>query len=882
MRIAVLLLLCLPLAAPVSAQAQQRETIFWLERVEEGTNNPTGEVLGRYGFLEEGDEFRVVVRYSLPFIVNDDIVLTFGTHLSDVSREDFARRDGTCLPVLLKSKKNPYTLNTGDIPFGLAYNINNPATHEGAIRLCRDGRAEDTETLIVQYVRNHGSGGIGLQIPTREELNLESVGYGIMANGRGPRVGINRVPASSSQDLRGIHIPEGDRVPGFAFNADYIHEEGTNRQFEVRLCNYVGSGGERIRATDDCRFAQRYTGARIGQSDLSFGFDSVRSTAETDDIRLRTSTDGSLSPDLDEWNPSTGIGIMHIPTARDTSVIDFQLVDDTAPETTETVIFILNLHSIGEVGARRLEPRPGRQYGFDYRPFLAAVIPPNDTFEANLTGLPSHQPDEGTTFTFTVNLADGDLPVRQDALALQIRDSVNSRPADATSDEWEFVSARRIFGDGRPPAAATGYTERGTADLAQICPTSAGGYRDRVVAGRVTGNPVDLQELIYDCDLGFHVTTGTRQIEVTLRVRDDDVREVDPRLYIRVAAVPANHPSHGHRYENQWREIRLAPSELFLNPPSLSFRPTVTRNERTTYIVNSNINPDSGASGQGLVTTWRWLLRDLAGNDVSARYGFTFDTMTIMGTEATSSEVRFNLPDVVVRETLRFCVEANSGADRFRDSRFNESCSLVHVNDTETPSADAGANPGPLPDDEPFTLHGSGSDPDDDPGLTYRWEQTSPAPDGDGLNPEVAFGSHANSTGTVTVTLPDLPAGTTAGFTLKLTVADSAVAGRASLTSTDTVAIVVHDSTPPTAAAGADQAVGTGGVMIALDGGVSHDARGPGFTGTDRLRYRWQQVESDDPAAAAVGTVGPIANATAATATFTAPTTAGHYYFRLT
>jgi len=36
------------------------------------------------------------------------------------------------------------------------------------------------------------------------------------------------------------------------------------------------------------------------------------------------------------------------------------------------------------------------------------------------------------------------------------------------------------------------------------------------------------------------------------------------------------------------------------------------------------------------------------------------------------------------------------------------------------------------------------------------------------------------------------------------------------------------------------------------------------------------------PRRAVIGTVGPITNASAATATFTAPTAAGHYYLRLT
>ena len=166
------------------------------------------------------------------------------------------------------------------------------------------------------------------------------------------------------------------------------------------------------------------------------------------------------------------------------------------------------------------------------------------------------------------------------------------------------------------------------------------------------------------------------------------------------------------------------------------------------------------------------------------------------------------------------------------------------------PIASASA-PGTVDPGATVTLDGSGSiDPDGDV-LTYRWEQ------------EASVGS-----GTVELTNADKAVATftasnrLAALTFNLTVTDSF-----GQTATDAVNITVQPNRTPIANAGEDKMVDVG-VTVTLNGSKSSDPD----TG-DSLTYSWEQ-----PAGPSV----TLSSSTAASPTFTAPSTATTLTFRLT
>lgn len=140
-----------------------------------------------------------------------------------------------------------------------------------------------------------------------------------------------------------------------------------------------------------------------------------------------------------------------------------------------------------------------------------------------------------------------------------------------------------------------------------------------------------------------------------------------------------------------------------------------------------------------------------------------------------------------------------------------------------------------------FKLTGSATDSDGTI-IKYRWEQI-------GFGVPVIVGCTGRDTPILTCTAPATP---TAPLTFQLTVTDDGGAH-----ASDTVVVTVI--TPPVASAGPDQNVKQK-TTVTLDGSYSYGTGGSvGVTG-----YRWRRVS---------GKTVTLTNATAAKATFTAPST---------
>jgi len=140
------------------------------------------------------------------------------------------------------------------------------------------------------------------------------------------------------------------------------------------------------------------------------------------------------------------------------------------------------------------------------------------------------------------------------------------------------------------------------------------------------------------------------------------------------------------------------------------------------------------------------------------------------------------------------------------------------------------------------TLDGSGSSDSDGSIASYAWSQTSPD------SPGVSI-ANANAQ-TATFTAPEVNEDTEFVFELRVVDDDGDA-------STDAVQVTVNNNAAPMADAGADQAVDELS-EVTLDGSGSSDSDG------SIASYAWSQTSPDSPG------VG-IANASAQTATFTAP-----------
>ncbi|RJP83246.1 MAG: hypothetical protein C4522_01230, partial [Desulfobacteraceae bacterium] len=158
---------------------------------------------------------------------------------------------------------------------------------------------------------------------------------------------------------------------------------------------------------------------------------------------------------------------------------------------------------------------------------------------------------------------------------------------------------------------------------------------------------------------------------------------------------------------------------------------------------------------------------------------------------------------------------------------------IVKADDTNTaPTANAGLNQ-TVAQGAVVSLNGSGSsDPDAGDTITYRWEKLS--------GPDVTLSDSTSATPTFTAP----STGVNVAFEFQLTVTDNG-----GLKGTDTVIINVTDSTntPPTANAGADQAVAAG-ASVTLDGTASADTEDSVITSFFWRQLSGTSVELSDPA----------------------------------
>ena len=209
---------------------------------------------------------------------------------------------------------------------------------------------------------------------------------------------------------------------------------------------------------------------------------------------------------------------------------------------------------------------------------------------------------------------------------------------------------------------------------------------------------------------------------------------------------------------------------------------------------------------------------------------------TVPLTGASTATPTFTAPELTGDTTLTFELTVTAGGASATDA-----VAVVIQADNDPPTANAGDDQ-TVSEGTAVTLVGSGTDPEDDP-LSYSWRQS-------GSNPTVPL--TGASTATPTFTAPELTAGTTLTFELRVT------AGGAS--ATDAVAVVIQaDNDPPTANAGDDQTVSEGTAVTLTGSGTDPEAAA--------LSYSWRQSGSNPTV--------PLTGASTATPTFTAPELTG-------
>ena len=192
--------------------------------------------------------------------------------------------------------------------------------------------------------------------------------------------------------------------------------------------------------------------------------------------------------------------------------------------------------------------------------------------------------------------------------------------------------------------------------------------------------------------------------------------------------------------------------------------------------------------------------------------------------DPSSPDASFHAPEGLVNSTILFELQVSDGVNTSTDE-----VSILVEADDDQPVAFAGPNQ-ILEEGQPFTLSGSGTDPEGQP-LSYTWVQTG--------GPAVAL-DDANSP-TPTFTAPNEISNTL--ITFELQVSDG------TYTSVDTVTLTINaDNDAPVALAGLDQSVEENATVQ-----LSGDATDPE---NQALTYRWVQtggplVVLDDTSAAA-------------------------------
>lgn len=266
--------------------------------------------------------------------------------------------------------------------------------------------------------------------------------------------------------------------------------------------------------------------------------------------------------------------------------------------------------------------------------------------------------------------------------------------------------------------------------------------------------------------------------------------------------------------------------------------------DRVTVTIPGNQAPTADISGPGNAAGSATITLDGSGSSDPEQDPLFYNWTQLSGPAASIANPSNTATDVVLpaatntAQTLVFQLLVADTFDSFDIEQF-----VVTIAANNAPVADAGTDQN-VGGGSGVALDGSGStDPDGD-ALTYSWVQTG--------GPSVTLDDPSSATPNFTA--PTSTASVQA-LTFELTVTDPS-GGSA----TDSVEIQIAANRPPIADAGADQGPIDSGQTVTLNGGASSDPDGDG------LSYRWTQVS---------GTSVPLAGASGATPSFTAPVVNG-------
>ncbi len=302
---------------------------------------------------------------------------------------------------------------------------------------------------------------------------------------------------------------------------------------------------------------------------------------------------------------------------------------------------------------------------------------------------------------------------------------------------------------------------------------------------------------------------------------------------------------------------------LVASQATLTFELTVTDDlgaqatDTVDIVINSfNVPPTANAGADQTVTELTPVNLDGTGSSdpdgAIAAYAWTQTAgpavTLVNGNTATPS---FTAPDVTAAEVLTFqlTVTDNSPANPKQDT---DTVDITVEPPNTPPVANAGADQS-VNEQSTVNLDGTGSTDSDGTIASYAWSQTA----------GTAVTLTGGNTATPSFTAPSVDAaGETLTFELTVTDDDGD-------TNTDSVDVQVNNdpalTTPPTAAAGADQVVSAGDT-VTLNGTFSSDSDGT------ITAYQWTQTG---------GTVVTLTGASTAVATFTAPAAPATLTFEL-
>ncbi|MDD9806279.1 MAG: hypothetical protein OXU44_04970, partial [Gammaproteobacteria bacterium] len=241
---------------------------------------------------------------------------------------------------------------------------------------------------------------------------------------------------------------------------------------------------------------------------------------------------------------------------------------------------------------------------------------------------------------------------------------------------------------------------------------------------------------------------------------------------------------------------------------------------------------------------------------------------------ADTANASFVAPDVAAPTDYTFRLTAMASRPGYMDAAA-DATARVTVNDTEAPVVTLPADLAVAIEGTSATVTGAASDPDGDANLTWSWRQIAPDPSNP-ASPRVGIEA---TTGTAVVTFPDISARSgTQSFTLELAATDSQ-----GLVGADTISVTVRDNSPPTIVPySVPEVVQMGRRGVILNASASRNAVG----GRADLVYRWEQIVSNTPGAAAVSgddpRAGRLFSNTSSIAYFDAPSTTTPVHFRFT